>query len=111
MGVYSFFLALTTVTVFLRTYCRVFVLNNFGLDDWLAVTAWVRYATYGIATIVIPLYADNYSSDFFCHLCYFRYNGYAPWHRSTRLGHPTTHGNSHWAKGEFYEYLVVRPYN
>lgn len=52
VGVYSFFLALTTVTICLRTYCRLFVLQNFALDDWLAVTAWVCYATFDICPVV-----------------------------------------------------------
>lgn len=51
MGVYSFFLALTTVTIILRTYCRVFVLKNFALDDWLAITAWVFFVIYSAFAI------------------------------------------------------------
>jgi hypothetical protein len=42
IGVYSFFLALTTITVFLRTYCRSLVVKNFALDDWFALLSWVR---------------------------------------------------------------------
>jgi hypothetical protein len=35
------FLALSTITIVLRCYCRAFVVKNFGLDDWSAIAAWV----------------------------------------------------------------------
>jgi len=44
VGVYSFFLALTTLTIFLRVYCRLVLVKNFGLDDWFGVIAWVQIA-------------------------------------------------------------------
>lgn len=40
--IYSFFAALTTITILLRTYCRVYIQKAFGWDDWVAVFAWVR---------------------------------------------------------------------
>ena len=41
IAVYSFFLALTTVTIALRVYVRSFLVNGFGLDDWSAIIGWV----------------------------------------------------------------------
>jgi hypothetical protein len=38
---YSFFVGLTTVTVALRAYCRVFVQKAFGWDDYFTVASWV----------------------------------------------------------------------
>ena len=40
-GVAGLFLALSTLSVILRCYCRAFVVKCFGLDDWFAVIAWV----------------------------------------------------------------------
>ena len=40
-GVVGFFLALSTVAILLRAYCRAFLVKNFGLDDWFAVLAYV----------------------------------------------------------------------
>jgi len=40
-GVASFFLALSTVGIALRCYCRITVVKNFGWDDWFAVIAYV----------------------------------------------------------------------
>ena len=40
-GVAGFFLALTTVSIALRCYCRIKVVKNFGWDDWFAVLAYV----------------------------------------------------------------------
>lgn len=40
-GVASFFLALSTIVIILRAYCRVCVVKNFGYDDWFAIIAWV----------------------------------------------------------------------
>ena len=58
IGVYSFFLALTTVAITLRTYCRVYVLKNFALDDWLAVTAWVRSSSRVTMIIITSIYTN-----------------------------------------------------
>jgi len=41
-GVATLFLALSTLTILARCYCRIFVVKGFGLDDWAAVIAWVR---------------------------------------------------------------------
>lgn len=41
LAVYSLFLALTTVTVALRVYCRAHIQKAFGTDDYFAVLAWV----------------------------------------------------------------------
>ena len=42
MAVYVFFLIICTVTTWLRVYCRVRIVKKFGIDDGLAVIAWVR---------------------------------------------------------------------
>jgi hypothetical protein len=41
-GVAGFFLALSTIAILMRSYCRIFVVKSFGLDDWFALFAWVR---------------------------------------------------------------------
>lgn len=41
-GVATLFLILSTLTILARSYCRIFVVKGFGLDDWFAVIAWVR---------------------------------------------------------------------
>lgn len=41
-GVAALFLVLSTLTILARSYCRIFVVKGFGLDDWAAVIAWVR---------------------------------------------------------------------
>jgi hypothetical protein len=40
-GTAAAFLALSSVAVLLRCYCRVVVVRNFGLDDWLSLASWV----------------------------------------------------------------------
>jgi hypothetical protein len=40
-AVYLLFLALTTITVALRVYCRAHIQKAFGADDYFAVLAWV----------------------------------------------------------------------
>jgi hypothetical protein len=40
-GVAGGFLALSTIAIVLRCYCRAFVVKSFGLDDWSAIAAWV----------------------------------------------------------------------
>lgn len=39
--IYSFFSALTTITVALRVYCRIYIQKAFGWDDWAALFSWV----------------------------------------------------------------------
>jgi hypothetical protein len=41
LGVYSLFIALTTIATALRVYCRTVIVKKFGVDDYLAATAWV----------------------------------------------------------------------
>lgn len=53
-GVAGFFLALSTITIILRCYCRAIVVKNFGLDDWSALIAWiffVFFCTFAIAGV------------------------------------------------------------
>lgn len=40
--IYSFFAALTTITISLRLYCRIYIQKALGWDDWVAFFAWVR---------------------------------------------------------------------
>ena len=42
-AVYLLFLALTTITVALRVYCRAHIQKAFGTDDYFAVLAWVGH--------------------------------------------------------------------
>jgi hypothetical protein len=41
IGVYTLFVALTTIAIVLRVYTRVLLVKTFGIDDYLAVAAWV----------------------------------------------------------------------
>lgn len=41
LGVYGLFLALTTLAVGLRAYCRIRIPKAFGWDDWFATLSWV----------------------------------------------------------------------
>jgi len=45
-GVVGFFVALSTITILLRSYCRVIVVKKFGLDDWSAVVSWILFIFY-----------------------------------------------------------------
>jgi hypothetical protein len=44
-GVAGLFLALSTVAIILRCYCRALVVKSFGVDDWFAVIAWVCFSS------------------------------------------------------------------
>lgn len=46
-AVYLLFLALTTVSVALRVYCRSHIQKAFGTDDYFAVLAWVCHLFIG----------------------------------------------------------------
>jgi hypothetical protein len=43
-GVVGLFLALSTVSIILRCYCRALIVKSFGVDDWSAVVAWVCFS-------------------------------------------------------------------
>lgn len=43
IAVNAAFLALSTVTILLRVYCRAVVVKSFWLDDWFALVAWVSF--------------------------------------------------------------------
>ncbi|KFZ17109.1 hypothetical protein V501_01900 [Pseudogymnoascus sp. VKM F-4519 (FW-2642)] len=45
-AVAGLFLALGTIGILLRCYCRVFVVKAFGLDDWFAVIAWLFFVIF-----------------------------------------------------------------
>lgn len=42
LGVFVLFLSLTTLATVLRVYCRIYLIQKFRVEDWLAVLAWVR---------------------------------------------------------------------
>jgi len=42
LAVCGLFLALSTLAVWLRVYCRTRIQRAFGLDDWFALASWVR---------------------------------------------------------------------
>lgn len=42
LGVFALFLSLTTLATVLRVYCRIYLIQKFRVEDWLAVLAWVR---------------------------------------------------------------------
>lgn len=48
LGTLGLFIALSTITIALRVYCRVVLVKNFGMDDWFAVLAWVLFIVYAI---------------------------------------------------------------
>jgi hypothetical protein len=41
LGIYSFFVGLTTITLALRLYCRTYIQKAFGWDDYFAAFSWV----------------------------------------------------------------------
>ena len=43
LGIYSFFVGLTTITLALRLYCRAYIQKAFGWDDYTAAFAWVSF--------------------------------------------------------------------
>ncbi|KAH6716976.1 hypothetical protein DL95DRAFT_394894 [Leptodontidium sp. 2 PMI_412] len=45
-GVAGFFLALTTIAIALRCYCRAFVVKSFGWDDNVAIIAYVLFVIF-----------------------------------------------------------------
>lgn len=45
LGIYSFFVGLTTITLALRLYCRTYIQKAFGWDDYFAAFAWVSILT------------------------------------------------------------------
>lgn len=48
-AVTGLFLALSTIGIIIRCYCRAVVVKAFAIDDWFAVIAWVSY-THGDST-------------------------------------------------------------
>jgi len=46
VGTIGLFVALSTITVLLRCYCRIILIKNFGLDDFYCVTAWALFCMY-----------------------------------------------------------------
>ena len=46
LGTIGVFIALSTITVALRVYCRIVLVKNFGMDDYFAVIAWALFITY-----------------------------------------------------------------
>lgn len=52
LGTVGLFVALSTITVAMRTYCRIALVKNFGLDDWLAVVSWALFMLYSAFAIL-----------------------------------------------------------
>jgi hypothetical protein len=74
-GVAGFFLALSTLTILLRCYCRALVVKSFGLDDWSALVAWVRSCF-----VLQRLAMLKFIGFLRVLLCFCHYGG-APWNR------------------------------
>ncbi|KAI6821863.1 hypothetical protein KC340_g12663 [Hortaea werneckii] len=49
--IYSFFAALTTITISLRVYCRIYIQKALGWDDWAAFFAWVFFIIFASCAI------------------------------------------------------------
>ncbi|APA14512.1 hypothetical protein sscle_13g092820 [Sclerotinia sclerotiorum 1980 UF-70] len=58
-GVVIFFIVLTTVSVWLRTYCRAFIIKNFGWDDILAVISWAFFLVYSSFALLAVTYGSG----------------------------------------------------
>lgn len=68
-AVAGLFLALSTIGIILRCYCRAVVVKAFGLDDWFAVIAWVSYTATDLPVRVDLLTINTRSSSLsFAHL-------------------------------------------
>ena len=90
LAVYGLFTALTSISVGLRTYCRVWVVKSSGWDDGLAVIAWVIPVVYAQKVQYRSyLRADACCADSLCHSRCLRNLRSPPRHRSTCLEHPT----------------------
>ena len=85
IAVYSFFIGLTTLAVALRTYCRVYLVKNFALDDWLCVTAWVRPIMRGTLLDV-----NTYALGIPHYLLLLRHKRCSSWNWPTCVGNPAT---------------------
>lgn len=51
LGTVGLFLALTTITIALRCYCRIALVKNFGMDDYFAVLAYIFFIIFSIFAI------------------------------------------------------------
>jgi hypothetical protein len=81
LGVYSLFVALTTISVILRVYCRIFVVKKFGIDDYLAAAAWVGLKT---SPRQPSLNVNTGHIHSLCNICADRSS---PWHGPARTKH------------------------
>lgn len=72
-AVAGLFLALSTIGILLRCYCRAFVVKAFGMDDWFAVLAWVSYII--PSRLSVSRNADNIRQVFFTFFCAFAITG------------------------------------
>jgi hypothetical protein len=92
-GVAGLFLALSTITIMLRCYCRAFVVKSFGLDDWSALVAWVRIALSSDETLMLIAVG---ALRFLLHLLHYRC---ASWHGSA-FETPSTRRDTRWVEGK-----------
>lgn len=65
-AVAGLFLALSTIAIILRCYCRAVIVKAFGADDWFAVIAWVIEATIDclVRVEMLTINARYFSSSF-----------------------------------------------
>jgi hypothetical protein len=61
-AVVGLFLALSTVAISLRCYCRAIVVKSFGIDDWFAVVAWVCFSAPRVPVNLLLIDEGRYSS-------------------------------------------------
>lgn len=68
LAVYSLFLALTTITVALRVYCRAHIQKAFGWDDYFALISWVSL----LSNLIMCMQHRSHSSGSLSLPCRFR---------------------------------------
>ncbi len=85
-AVVGLFLALSTIGIILRCYCRAVVVKAFGLDDWFAVIAWVSYIA---ADLPIRIKVLTINTDILHFLLRIRYHWRALRNRTACCRPPT----------------------
>ena len=91
-GVAGFFVALTTIVVCLRCYCRIAIVKNFGLDDYLSVLAQVSMPSWDHIRNLALTPLD--SLHLLLHICHY---GCSLWDGSTCGGYSTTYEYPDWS--------------
>jgi hypothetical protein len=109
LGIYSFFVALTTITLALRLYCRTYIQKAFGWDDYFAAFAWVS-----VPTSLLKASRSNVGCiGLLYHIRLMCYDRRSSRYRTTCFEHPTRRA-SYWAQGTSHStgirYGVCRTY-